>query len=361
MDKRKTIMLLVTYNCNLRCNYCYEPKERNLRMSVSKAKSIISEQIQKLEEIKCSHVEIQFMGGEPLLEFPLIKEVSEWIWNKYNQSNIEIMLFAPTNGTLLNNEMKEWFANNKHRFNLGLSFDGNISMQNLNRTFSSEKVDIDFFTDNWPSQSVKMTVSPDTVQDLYEGVKFLHEKGFKFITSDLAMGSNIKWSKDSLRVLKNEMEKLVDFYLQNKDYIPFSMIRFNLNFLSFKHKDFKSCSCGEDFVCFDYTGISYACHLFSPIALPVDKAIESKKLYDFHNHKEFTSNECRKCILLGQCNNCYGMNYICSGDIKKPSPYHCSASKIMFLSSCKYQFLLAEKDKDFMQIEKIKHIITSIS
>lgn len=354
-------MLLVTYNCNLRCSYCYEPKEKNLRMSVDKAKVIISEQL----ELLCNnytHVEIQFMGGEPLLEFPLIKEVSEWVWENYNPQDTEIMLFAPTNGTLLNNDMKEWFVKHRDQFNLGLSFDGNINMQNINRSSSYNYVDIDFFIKNWPNQSVKMTVSPDTIQSLFEGVKFLHEKGFKYITSDLAMGPTIKWSKESLNILRTELGKLVDFYIQNRNYIPFSMLRFDIDsLLNNRNRNTKSCSCGEDFICIDYTGKSYACHLFSPIALPVDKAIKSNELYDFRNHSDFISSKCGNCILLSQCNNCYGMNYICTGDVKEPSPYHCTASKLMFFYSCKYLLSLANLQDDFNLIRKIKYVIKSIS
>lgn len=80
MGKQKVIMLLITYKCNLRCNYCYEPKVSNFKMSVAKTKNIIQKQIKALDE-SYEAVEIQFMGGEPLLEFPLIKECAEWLWS----------------------------------------------------------------------------------------------------------------------------------------------------------------------------------------------------------------------------------------------------------------------------------------
>ena len=76
MGKQKVIMLLITYKCNLRCSYCYEPKGSNFKMSEAKVKSIIQEQMDALGD-DYEAVEIQFMGGEPLLEFPLIKECAE--------------------------------------------------------------------------------------------------------------------------------------------------------------------------------------------------------------------------------------------------------------------------------------------
>ena len=91
-------------------------------MSFAKAKNIIQEQIEALDD-EYEAVEIQFMGGEPLLEFPLIKECAKWLWST-PITDKQIMLFAPTNGTLLTDDMNEWFAKNKDRIHLGLSFDG---------------------------------------------------------------------------------------------------------------------------------------------------------------------------------------------------------------------------------------------
>ena len=176
-------MLLITYKCNLHCSYCYEPKNQNFKMSVSKAKQLISEYLNSFG--KTSPVEIQFMGGEPLLEFSLIKEVSEWLWdNGFDKG--DNMLFAPTNGTLLNDEMRE--------FALGLSFDGDQVMQNTNRSDSYHKVDLKFFAATWPEQSVKMTISPSTVGHLAEGVKFLHSsRSYYFSTnfSDLKVNDRV--------------------------------------------------------------------------------------------------------------------------------------------------------------------------
>ena len=53
MGKQKVIMLLITYKCNLRCTYCYEPKLSNFKMSMEKAKSIIQEQKVLLVDYQC--------------------------------------------------------------------------------------------------------------------------------------------------------------------------------------------------------------------------------------------------------------------------------------------------------------------
>ena len=144
IKRRKAIMLLVTYGCNLRGTYCYEPKTVHKQMTVPDAKRYISEQVSRLDLDKFNEFDVQFMGGEPLLQFPLIREVSEWLWNQTWALPLA-QVFAPTNGTLLNDDMRLWFSSHKDRICLGLSFDGNQVMQDVNRSDSYSSIDLAFF------------------------------------------------------------------------------------------------------------------------------------------------------------------------------------------------------------------------
>ena len=329
-------------------------------MTVSKAKQIIQEQMSLLSDDYDS-VEIQFMGGEPLLEFSTIKEVSEWLWSLSMNKKL-MVLFAPTNGTLLSDEMKSWFSENKERIHLGLSFDGDEAMQDINRSKSYKSVDLDYFVKTWPTQSVKMTISPKTIGNLSDGVIYLHSKGFKYISADLAMGPTLLWTNAALRDYQSELRKLSDFYLENSELIPFSMLRLEITPAIFrKQKHVKTCSCGENIICVDWTGKGYACHLFSPVAIPKEKAERSNIIYDFSNHRQFQSDSCSKCLLNNVCNHCYGMNYLCNDDVAKPSPFHCSAFKIMFAANCRFRLLQAERNGDEKTINKIMSILNRIS
>ncbi|MCM1219958.1 MAG: 4Fe-4S cluster-binding domain-containing protein [Lachnospiraceae bacterium] len=352
-------MLLVTYSCNLRCSYCYEPKESNFHMTVERTKRIIREQMSSLKDDYDS-VEIQFMGGEPLLEFSLIKEISEWLWSSVYAEKL-LALFAPTNGTLLNDEMKEWFTVNKEKIHLGLSFDGDDGMQNANRSNSFKNVDLAYFATTWPEQSVKMTISPETISRMSDGVEYLHEMGFKYISADLAMGSAIQWSKQSLISFRNELSTLSQYYLIHTDLIPFSMLRVNIESVGKSSTHVKTCSCGEDMVCVDWTGKEYACHLFSPVSISMKKAVRSNLHYDFKDHSQFESPICAKCLLNTACNHCYGMNYICTNDVRLPSPFHCSAFRILFAENCKFRLALAEKQNDLEAINIINKAISKIA
>lgn len=203
-----------------------------------------------------------------------------------------------------------------------------------------------------------MTISPETVCKLYDGVKSLHDCGFTYISADLAMGPNINWNKESLIIFRDELKKLTSFYIDNPQLIPFSMLRLDVTSIeNGKGSNVKTCGCGENLICFDWTGKSYACHLFSPIALSLAKARKSNEQYDFSNHAEFNSEICNKCFLNTICNHCYGMNYLCTGDVKIASSFHCCAFRLIFIANCRYMIQLAKKEGNSVIINKINRVL----
>ena len=354
MAKCKTIMLLVTYECNLRCSYCYEPKNVCHTMSFDNAVRYILKQVELLDD-KYDEFEVQFMGGEPLMEFFLIKQVSEWLW-QYNFKIPLAKIFVPTNGTLLDENIKEWFTQHKSKICLGLSFDGNRLMQDINRTQSYSSVDLKFFASRWPEQSVKMTISPQTLPYLFDGVIFLTKQGFSYITVDLAMGCNIKWEQKHLLVLSRQLQYLSSYYLDHPSIPVISMLNMDVTQVLNK-PHLKKCSCGEDLVCVDYDGTTYACHLFAPITASKELAEASQNI-DFKSQKEKMNNPCRQCMLFSLCTFCYGMNYLINNDIAKQSAFGCSSFKIQFLAAANFQLKRAERNADSQTVTKIETIIS---
>lgn len=78
-----------------------------------------------------SEVAFSFYGGEPLLNFELIKKAVLYIDEKFKLKKIKY--FMTTNGSLLNDEMITFLVN--YNFNLMISEDGPESMQNYHRKY----------------------------------------------------------------------------------------------------------------------------------------------------------------------------------------------------------------------------------
>ena len=350
-------MLLVTYNCNLRCTYCYEPKTNIKQINLEQAKSFIRTQVLSLDSCY-EEFEVQFMGGEPLLVFATIRDLSEWLWQQSWPLPLK-QIFFPTNGTLLTPEIKTWLVEHNEKICLGLSFDGTRLMQNINRSQSAPLVNLDFFLQNWPEQSIKMTLSPNTLSYLYDGVIFLNKKGFSHVTVDLAMGNTIVWKQSHLVEFAKQLNLLADYYLKNPHIPRASMLDMDVTLVLKRRTSLKKCSCGEDLVCIDCDGQIYACHLFSPISSSLSIAKQSQSI-DFHNHEIFVNEVCRNCLLFPLCTSCYGMNYKLSGDICKQDAFTCKAFKIQFLVMCKMQLQLADVEGNEARKKIIQKLVSHL-
>jgi sulfatase maturation enzyme AslB (radical SAM superfamily) len=98
-------------------------------------------------------VEFTFIGGEPLLEFELIKQIADYTCKHYNGK--KFVFYAASNGVLLTTEMKRWFMTNRDKFYLRLSLDGTKETHDYNRSNSFDKLDIDFFKDTCRARALK--------------------------------------------------------------------------------------------------------------------------------------------------------------------------------------------------------------
>jgi uncharacterized protein len=139
--KMGKITLQVTQNCNFRCKYCvYTPKE-NMKQRTHSQKSMSWRTAKAAVDFLWNHsvdskkVNIGFYGGEPLIEFPLIRRVV-----KYSQKLFEgkdLSFSVTCNGSLLNREIIRYFSENS--VDLMISLDGPKEINDLNRVFANGK------------------------------------------------------------------------------------------------------------------------------------------------------------------------------------------------------------------------------
>ena len=72
--KRYTVDICVTHTCNLNCIYCYQNHTDNCRMTFEQCKECIDYSFSHLPN-NFDSIEFDFIGGEPLLEFDLLKSL----------------------------------------------------------------------------------------------------------------------------------------------------------------------------------------------------------------------------------------------------------------------------------------------
>lgn len=121
-------IFVVTTMCNMNCLYCQANNGKstpNCFMSEEIAKKAVDIALQSPE--KC--LSFEFQGGEPLLNFPIIKYITEYAESINEYHIIEYNLVS--NLTLLTDEMLDFFE--EHNFSISTSIDGNVELHNTNR------------------------------------------------------------------------------------------------------------------------------------------------------------------------------------------------------------------------------------
>ncbi|MDV9595016.1 radical SAM protein [Clostridioides difficile] len=125
----------MTERCNLRCKYCiYHDDSCGFRTFGKKNITFdtIKKAIDMLSESTEEEVFVSFYGGEPLLEFDLIKKTIEYCDNKMSHKKVGYNM--TTNATLITEEIANYLASLEEYFTT-ISLDGPKLIHNKNRVF----------------------------------------------------------------------------------------------------------------------------------------------------------------------------------------------------------------------------------
>lgn len=135
--KIQKITLQLTQNCNFRCKYCPYTEKPNSRQRTHSAKKMSWETAKTAVDFLWEHsidsqeVNIGFYGGEPLLEFPMIRRIIHHSEKRFFGKELSFSL--TTNGTLLTTKVIHFFQ--KHNVSLMVSLDGPQEINDRNRVF----------------------------------------------------------------------------------------------------------------------------------------------------------------------------------------------------------------------------------
>lgn len=188
--------LQVTQNCNLRCKYCIYSENSNFSQRTHNEHAMSLETAKKAIDFFWEHsrdkkqVAIGFYGGEPLLEFQLIKNSVAYAKKMFEGK--EISFHITTNATLMSDEVIDFMLDN--HFLVTYSLDGTKKAQDANRIFPDGKGTYDIVMRNinkaferdpkcLKSHSLSMVLSPDlSYQDVTDLFK---ERGLTNLDANL--------------------------------------------------------------------------------------------------------------------------------------------------------------------------------
>lgn len=298
-------------------------------------------QIRPIEE----PLNILFMGGEPFLAFPLIKDVVSYVCRYYPDK--KVMFKAVSNGTLIHSDIQQWLIEHKEIFEVTLSLDGNRETHNRNRCNSYDKIDFEFFENRYGRHIVvSSVVVPETLDSFAKNVIAMEKRGFEV---KYALADGIHWNiKDDATKLAEQLDLLIEHYLQNPKIQPFNLLSYAIWCVSGIFKPDR-CVPGVWSHCVAPDGKKYACHRSTPYYNSGEWKIPANKIS--LQNVGFLKEECSTCCVRSICNACPATVASIQNDNEQVQT-SCMLNKVLYVANAKMVIRMFLECSDHIHISR---------
>ena len=272
----KAMCLHIAHDCNLACKYCFaeegEYHGRRAMMTAEVGKKALDYLVANSGSRK--NLEVDFFGGEPLMNFQVVKEIVEYGRSLEKEHNKLFRFTMTTNGVLLNDEIQEFI--NKECGNVVLSVDGRKEVHDNMRPFRNGSGSYDLImpkfwkmaeSRNQNNYYVRGTFTHHNL-DFSEDVLSLADLGYKQISVEPVVAED---SEDyAIRVedlpkIYEEYDKLaVEMIKREKEGKGFNFFHFMVDLTGGPcvYKRLSGCGCGTEYLAVTPWGDFYPCHQF---------------------------------------------------------------------------------------------------
>ena len=328
----KALCLHIAHDCNLACKYCFaeegEYHGRRELMSLEVGKKAIDFLIANSGSRR--NLEVDFFGGEPLMNFDVVKEIVAYGRSLEKEHNKNFRFTLTTNGILLNDDIME-FAN-KEMANVVLSIDGRKEVHDHMRPSRNGKGSYDIIlpkfkkfaeSRNQDKYYVRGTFTHNNL-DFSEDVKHLAELGFKQISVEPVVGleeEQYSIKPEDLEKCFEEYDKLAKYMIEckkaGKDFNFFHFM-IDLSGGPCVAKRLSGCGSGTEYLAVTPWGDLYPCHQFVG-----EEEFLMGNVWDGVTTPELREKfKCSNVYSKPKCKNCFAKFYCSGGCAANANKFH---------------------------------------
>lgn len=352
-DTLYKLALNVTNVCNLNCRYCYAEggsyASNESLMDTATAKMAIDLFYSKYERIEV----IQFFGGEPLLNEPVIRFVCQYITEMYADGKINrIPIFgAVTNGTIYSDELADTIA--KYKITLTISIDGAKEVHDNMRVHKNGDGSFDKIVENIKKYGehsiniggVESTYNASHVKHGYsviDTVKFIKDELDIFSVHIVPVSSEepTDYSLNDRDSFVDSVKEIFSEKINNKKSYEYAFVSRIVNLLKSKTANKYICEAGLSNFSVSAKGDIYPCFLFTDLQhFKMGNVYDGIGVFDspefvglresFLKFSKFEYEKCKNCFNNRVCSGCLGTNFFNCGDVFSTPDEDCEMRKAL--------------------------------
>ena len=360
----KALCLHVAHSCNLACSYCFAGQGKyhgkDALMSFETGKRAFDFLIENSGTRR--NLEVDFFGGEPLLNWDVVKQLVEYARSIEKEKNKNFRFTLTTNGVLIDDEVIE-FAN-KEMSNVVLSLDGRKDVHDKFRVDYAGKGSYDKILPKFKklvdSRDGKNYYMRGTFThfntDFTEDIFHMADLGFKELSMEPVVcspDSPSALTDEDLPVLFEQYEILAKEMIRRKkagDGFTFYHYMLDLKNGPCIYKRISGCGSGTEYMAVTPKGELYPCHQFvgeEEYCLGnIWDGVQKPEVQDkFRLCNAYSREECRDCWAKLYCSGgCAANSYHATGSVNGIYKYGCELFKKRI--ECAIMMNIAEAEEE---------------
>lgn len=343
----KAMCLHVSHDCNMRCEYCFAStgdfgQGRKL-MDYETGRRAIDFLLEKSKGRE--HLELDFFGGEPMLNFELVKRIVAYARSKEAEFGKRFRFTITTNGLSLSDDAIDFI--NREMSNVVLSIDGRKEVNDRIRCKVDGSGTYDRIVENFKRLVSKRGDKEYYVRgtftrynlDFAEDVMHLYRAGFDQVSVEPVV-SDPKYpyaiTEGDLPKVFAEYERLAGQLLELRrkgEFVNFFHFMLDLDQGPCAIKRLRGCGCGNEYVAITPDGDIYPCHQFVgmedwKMGSLYDGSFDLDRKRFFSKANVYSKSNCRTCWARFYCSGgCNANNVQYAGDVLNSHRFSCELEK----------------------------------
>ncbi len=339
----KALCMHIAHTCNLNCSYCFagqgKYKGEDALMSLEVGKKAFDFLIDNSG--KRHNLEVDFFGGEPLMNFDVVKELVKYGRELEKKHDKNFRFTLTTNGVLIDDDVID-FAN-KEMENVVLSLDGRKKVHDHFRVDYKGRGSYDTVVPKFKKlvesrgnkgyyiRGTFTSGNPDFTNDVFH----MADLGF----TELSMEPVVCAESDPYAFSDKDKELIFDQYellatemiKRRKEGNPFTFYHYMLDLKNGPciYKRVTGCGSGTEYFAVTPRGDLYPCHQFVGdkkylMGNVFDGVQHPEKQDEFRTCNVYARQECKECWARLYCSGgCAANSYNATGDIKGVYEFGC--------------------------------------